>query len=330
MVTSHDVARLAGVSQATVSRAMDPTSKVSAETRQRVRHAMDALGYVPNAAAQSLRGQRTGIVGVVIEEVSNPFYSEVLDELTRALGAAGYRSLTWNAGGGSHADALSAIRERTVDGVILTTATERTPELQAALEGSSPLVLINRTVDGAECDVVVSENRRGGALVAQFLATNGRVRPALISGSPGASTSAERAGGFIEELAAAGVALPDHLVFSGAFSHDAAESIATRLLSRADWPDAIFCANDYMAFGVLDAIRRRGDERPSPWVIGYDDVELASWPAFDLTTVRQPSRAMARAGVDLLLERIAAPERPPRTVLFPCELIVRGSTPGAC
>src|ERR1700754_82236 len=117
MVTSRDVARLAGVSQATVSRALSGLPLISAATKARVRAAMDQLNYVPHAGAQAMKTRRTNTIGVVVAELTNPFFAEVLDELTTQFAAAGFRVVVWNIGGGSHDDALTALRERAIDGV---------------------------------------------------------------------------------------------------------------------------------------------------------------------------------------------------------------------
>lgn len=327
MVTSRDVARLAGVSQATVSRVMSSSTNIAPETRLKVQAAMDVLGYVPHAGAQAMKTRRTRTVGVVVKDIVNPFYPEVLDELTRELDQAGYRVVLWNAGGGSHHDALTAIRERAVDGVIFMTATEETVELQVALEQRSPIVLINRIVEGFGADQVASDNVAGGAAVADYLDSHGRTRAAYIGGLGEASTSRDRGYGFLRRMQALGHPVPEDLRFDAGFSHDMSQQVTSRLLSRADPPEAIFCANDYMAFGALDALRARGLSAPQDcWVIGYDDVDMASWPSFDLTTVRQPSREMARAGAKMLLDRLGAPDLPPQHRSFPCKLIVRGST----
>ncbi len=327
MVTSRDVARLAGVSQATVSRVLSSATSTAPETRLKVQAAMEALGYVPHAGAQAMKTRRTRTVGVVVKDITNPFYPEVLDELTRELDRAGYRVVLWNAGGDSHHDALGAIRERAVDGVIFTTATGDTVELQVAVEKRSPIVLINRVVEGFDADQVASDNAAGGAAVADYLHAHGRTRAAFVGGLPDASTSRDRARGFLERMAELGHPVPEDLQVHAGFSHDASQHVTGRLLARADPPEAVFCANDYMAFGALDALRARGLSAPRDcWVIGYDDVDMASWPSFDLTTVRQPSREMARAGAQMLLERIGAPDRPAQRRQFPCTLIVRGST----
>lgn len=326
VVTSRDVAELAGVSQATVSRVMSSSSKLAPATKARVQAAMETLGYVPHAGAQAMKTRRTNSIGVVVADLTNPFYPEVLDELSRELDAAGFRVVIWNAGGGSHHDALKAIREHAVDGVIFTTATEDSLELQAAIEKNSPIVLINRVVEGLECDQVTSSNTEGGAAVADYLLAHGRTRVAFIGGAENASTSRERARGFFGRMAEQGHAVPEHLRFNGGFSHDVSAQVTNRLLARADRPQAIFCANDHMAFGALDALRAARILPQACWVIGYDDVDMAAWDSFSLTTVRQPSREMARVGARMLLDRIHTPKLALRRVNFPCDLIVRGST----
>lgn len=329
MVTSRDVARLAGVSQATVSRVLSAAPNTTPETRAKVHAAMEQLGYVPHAGAQAMKTRRTKTLGVVVDDIINPFYPEVLDELTHELDRAGYRVVLWNVGGGSHHDALTAIREHAVDGVIFTTATGESVELQVALEKHSPLVLINRVVEGLDCDQVTSDNVSGGAAVADHLVRHGRTRAAFIGGTWGASTSRDRERGFLDRMRELGHPVPAELRFRADFSHELSAGVTARLLEQEQPPEAVFCANDYMAFGALDALRSAGLSAPEDcWVIGYDDVDMASWPSFDLTTVRQPSREMARVGAKMLLDRIAAPGMPPQRRTFPCRLVVRGSTAG--
>jgi LacI family transcriptional regulator len=305
---------------------LSPTTNVTPGTRAKVLAAMDELGYIPHAGAQAMKTRRTGVIGVVVEELRNPFYSEMLDELTRVLGSEGFRVVVWNAGDGSHQDALKAIGDSSVDGVIFTTATARSPELQEAIRRNRPLVLINRDVEGVECDRVLSENRDGGASVADHLHEHGRTDAAIIMGEADATTSRDRAAGFLERMQELGHEVPDHLRFGGEFSHDLAASITRELLTGEHRPSAIFCVNDNMAFGALDALRELEIPNSECWIIGYDDVEIASWASFDLTTIRQPSREMAAEGARLLINRVNHPETPPRTVSVPCELIERGST----
>ncbi len=327
MATSRDVARLAGVSQATVSRAMSPSSNVAPATRAKVRAAMAELGYVPHAGAQAMKTRRTNAIGVVVADLSNPFYTEMLDGLTQALDGSGQRVVIWNTANSNHTDALSAISESAIDGVIFTTATASSVELAAAVDRGSPIVLINREVDGVDCDKVVCDNLAGAVAVADLLVGHGRTDAAFIGGASDATTARDRARGFLSRMSDLGFPVPEHLTFDGRFSHDVAAQITRKLLVRATRPTAIFCANDYMALGALDTMRDLGIRTEECWVVGYDDVDMASWASFNLTTVRQPIRDMTAAGVAMLLERVEEPTLAPRRLSYPSALLVRGSTP---
>lgn len=327
MVTSRDVAKHAGVSQATVSRAMCGGSAVSANTRGKVLSSMKALGYVPNAAAQTMKTGTTNTIGVVVADLTNPFYPEVLDALTRAFDLAGLRVIVWNSDGERNDAALQAIREGSIDGLVFTTVVESSPELKAALAQRYPIVLINRTVDGLICDQVTSENAGGGALVANYFVTHGRSRIGYIGGPQRASTSRERERGFREGLCEAGQELRDRYVARGEYSHQSGFNAMRKLLELDEPPDAIFCSNDLIAFGAIDCARRKGVQIPqNVWIVGYDDVQMASWDSYSLSTVRQGSKAMAREGARLLLERLTDPTRPARNVHFPSSLIVRSTS----
>ncbi len=329
MATSRDVARLAGVSQATVSRVLTSRGKVSEATRAKVEAAQAALGYVPHAGAQAMKTQRTHSVGLVVANLMNPFYSELLDAVTRELDAAGYRVLIWNAESASRREAIAAINERAVDGVLFSTATERLLELQAAVDKGRPIVLINRDVPFLKCDTVTSANYAGGRLVADLIVGSGRRRIAHLGGPQDASTFRNRTHGFLESLARAGVVVPADRIVKGLVTHDDSQAAMLRLLERDEPPDAIFCGNDYLAYGVMDALRMRGIEPGEDcWVIGYDDIAPSAWKSYDLTTIRQPTLSMARAGVAMLLARIDAPRAPAQHLEFPCELVVRATTPG--
>jgi len=274
-----------------------------------------------------MKTRRTRTIGVVVADLANPFYPEVLDELTRSLDAAGFRVVVWNSGKTGNKDAIKAIGEAAVDGVVFATATGDSSELRAASDVRRPIVLINRIVEGVECDRVSSDNADGGASVADFFLENGRTDVAFISGDEQAATSRDRQKGFLQRMAHLGYPVPEHLRVAGGFSHDRTEQATRRLLSRSPHPRAIFCANDFMALGALDARQEMGVPAHQCWIVGYDDIAMASWPSFSLTTVRQPSREMASVGARLLLERIEDPSLPPRDVRFASALVVRGSTP---
>lgn len=327
MPTSRDVARLAGVSQATVSRTLSSPASVASDTRVKVMAAAASLGYTPHSGARAMKTRRTNTVGVVVADLSNPFYTELLGELVEALERADQKAVIWNSASSNHTAALEAISTTAIDGVIFTTATSSSVELAAAVDRRSPVVLVNREVDGLDCDRIVSDNYAGAAAVADFFVANGRTDVAFIGGLSDAKTAQDRSRGFIDRMAALGHPVPEHLVVDAGFSHDAAARVADKLLGRLPRPSAIFCANDFMAFGALDARVRRALSPDRCWVVGYDDVAMASWETLELTTVRQPIREMAAIGVAMLMDRIQDPTLPPRRRSFHPTLLVRGSTP---
>lgn len=324
-VSSVDVAALAGVSQATVSRVLTGKNRVSPATRAKVEQALSELGYQPNLLARALKTQRTGTIAVVIADITNPFYPEIVQALSAELAASEHRMLLWTDVSDSHAEAFEAFQQGLVDGIIFTTATSDSPTLERALTVQTPIVLVNRTVQDAECDTVTSDNVSGGRTVGRYFADHGRT-PAVISGPATASTSSERVAGFCEVFPI-GTAMPASRLEFADFSHDAGARFCREMLTGDDPPDAIFATNDLTAFGVIDAATQLGVRVPEDlWVVGYDDVDMASWAAFDLTTVRQPSRLMAAKAVALLRDRLDDPDRPYEHLRFGSELIIRGTS----
>lgn len=324
MVTSRDVARVAGVSQATVSRVLQGSPNVTGATRARVLRALQETGYTPNMLARAMKTRRTGTVGVVVASITNPFYPEILEVLTERLARVGRRMILWSTGPGE-ASAIEAIRQGLVDGVVFTAVTADSAPLAEALDTGAPVVLVNRGIEGVDCDQVTSDNVGGGRLVARYLADRERV--ALIGGPLATSTASERERGFRAELADLGVDLPDERFRRGDFSHAGGHAAMTSLLRGRPPPTAVFCVNDLTAFGALDAARALGVQVPGDlWVVGYDDVDMASWESFDLTTVLQPMSEMVGDALALLLDRIDEPDRAPAHHRFPSRLIVRGST----
>ena len=328
MVTSRDVARLAGVSQATVSRVIQDRSNVRPATKERVQKALKDLGYVPNAMARAMRTQRSGIVGVVVARLTNPFFPQLLDALSEALADAGMKMFLWSSSDG-HSDraAITAFKGMSLDSVIFTTAQSDSEALSEAIDLGVPLVLINRSLEWVRCDQVTSDNMTGGATVAEYFLQNGHSRVGLVGGDPRTSTGLERSLGYTSRLEELGSGLAKSMHHTCDFTHEAGMLATQAMLRDAKPPSAIFCANDLLAFGALSAARVEGVRVPEDlWLVGYDDIDMASWPVFNLTTVRQPTADMARAAVTALIERAVDPSRPFRHIRFTGELIVRGST----
>lgn len=327
MVTSRDVARAAGVSQATVSRVLQGSDNVTDETRKRVMEAVSATGYEPNVLARAMKTQRTQTIGVVVARITNPYYPQLIEALSAELASANQRMVLWTSEGAGDASALEAIRQRMVDGVVFTTVTAESVPLHEALRRNAPVVTLNRSVEGIACDQVTSDNLGGSTQVVQYLVGAGHSRLGFIGGPIGPSTSAERERGFRQGVAAAGLHLDERLCRRGDFSHEDGHAAMRDLLTLADPPTAVFCVNDLTAIGAIDGARSLGRDVPEDvWVVGYDDIAMSSWEGYDLTTVRQPITQMAELAVKLLLRRIGKTGAEPRHHRYPHELVVRGST----
>ena len=189
----------------------------------------------------------------------------------------------------------------------------------------SPLVLVNRTLEDVDCDQIATDNVAGGALAAEHFAAAGRT-PAFLGGPPDASTSRQRFSGFRTRLDQLGTPLVQGSWEVGDYTHATAYRAAQRIFAE-DTADAIFCANDVLAVGALDAARNAGIRVPEDlWIIGFDDIDLASWTSINLTTIRQDSAQLASQGAQLLLDRIADPDRPTRSTLLEPELVLRATT----
>lgn len=318
------MARAAGVSQPTVSRALRGDPRLSEATRKRVIEAAEALQYVPSQRGRSLATRSTGQIGIVVSDLGNPFYLQVLDGLHRALSETHLRMLVLTP---DEHDAvpLERLVDGSLDGAILTT-TVLDSDLPAALsERGFPFVLLNREVDDAPCDVCVVDNHRGGMLAAGELVDLGHTRIAALFGPSTTSTGRDREAGFRAGLAAAGVPLPEEHCRRAPFDWAAGHAAALELLDSR--PTALFCGNDILALGAFNALRGRGVRIPEEIsLIGFDDVLLASWEVFQLTTVSQDIPGMVGAATELLLSRMASGQEsplPPRRVVLTPTMVRR-------
>ena len=284
--------------------------------------------YEPNAAARAFRSSCTESIGVVVARLSYQLYPAMLEAIGAQLAQLGKRMIVWDAEYGGEIPASRALRQGIVDGIILTASTADSEFLKEISSPNAPVVLVNRTVAGYPADQVSSDNVGGGARVAEYLLHTERKRIALIGGVPRASPIRDREQGFRETLRRAGIELPAHYYqCTETFSHASGQDAAARLLELSSPPDAIFCVNDVLAMGAMDAARALGLRIPEDlWIVGYDDIELASWGAYELTTVRQPMDEMIAHAIRLLLSKIANRDKPLENKCFPNELVIRRST----
>ena len=326
-VTSLDVARRAGVSQSAVSRVFTPGASVSKAMVSKVRKAAAELGYRPNVLARSLIKGQSRIIGLVVAYLDNQFYPDTLEKLSTALQQKGYHVLIFMASqtAGNIDEVLEEILAYQADGLILASVALSSDLAQRCENAGIPVVLFNRSQDDERLSAITSDNLAGGRKMAEFLVAGGHQRIAYIAGWEGASTQRDREQGFLAGLAAAGHRLYRRAV--GNFDLAQASEATHRLFSAPPYPDAVFVANDHMAFAVLETLRfeLRLQVPQDVSVAGYDDVPLAAWPSFNLTTVRQPANRMVEQTVATLLAHIEEGDTTPRRIAVDGPLIIRSS-----
>lgn len=330
MVTSHDVARHAGVSQATVSRVLNHNPTVDEAIRQRVLLALKETGYVPNAQAKAMRTSRAGAIGIVTSEIQNPFFPYMLDELTRAARGRSLNVVVWNDSDPEAPMATAGAGSGTVDGVLFMAARSDVVGIERLSKRGFPVLLCNRAADDAAADVVMTDHYQCGYDAARYFVENGRTSIAAVFGPDNTYASPSRERGFRAALDEAGIELRDDLVSSGVTSYETGVEAALRILRGGSVPDAIFCSSDVMAYGVLDELGERDMLLPDDvWVAGVDGLPMSGWRSFDLTTQRQPIERIADLAIDRLLERIGGDKSGPDRRIVESEWIVRSSTQNA-
>lgn len=312
-VTSHDVARRAGVSQSTVSRALRGDERVSAATRRHVRAIAEQLGYVPSTIGRNLVTRSTRTLGIVVTDLTSVFYPYVISPLHDEVTARGYRMVLFTEGvetdGPLGEEALRPLTDRlldrSIDGVVLTTSRlEGSVSRRLALRGL-PFVFLTRLVDDVAADSAVVDNSLGASLAAAEAIRLGHTRIAAILGPSNTSTGRDRERGVRAALSAAGLPLLDELVRRGPFTFTSGYHGMMHLLSLPEAPTVVLCANDTVAIGAYNAARTQGVAVPEDVsLVGFDDLPMAGWEVFQLTTVHQPMEEMARTAVRLLIERI--------------------------
>ncbi|WP_084327194.1 LacI family DNA-binding transcriptional regulator [Salinarimonas rosea] len=321
-----DVARLAEVSTATVSRVLAHPERVAPGTRARVEEAVARLGWVPNPAARTLRSQKTRMVLVVLPDLENVFFSRILRGIEETLAAAGYGMIIADLGPASpRAGALAAFARRQVDGVILLNGRRLGPEAE-----DMPTIALCETIPGAAIPQIAIDNRAAARRVVAHLVGLGHRRIAHLAGPEGNVLEIERAAGYEDGLRDAGLAPDPALVWPGDYTLEAGVAAASRLLpgpgSAPERPTAVFASNDTMAIGLVGALQEAGLAVPDDVsVAGFDDIEFAAMYRPALTTVRQPRRDLGRVAAEAMLARLAGREASAEGPLA-TELVVRAST----
>jgi DNA-binding LacI/PurR family transcriptional regulator len=329
MATLADVARAAAVSPSTVSRYLSGQLRLQPGTERRIQQAVEKLKYIPNASAKRLAGSSTGVLGLVLPDMSNPFFASFADaiaqvaldhELTIMLCAT--RNSQENEE--RFTDLLAA---RAVDGLIYLGMHARNPRLAQAIADGLPVVIVDELLEEVPSVSTISVDNFSGAFQAtRYLLSLGHRCVAYVGGPADLMTEKERRRGYTAALRQSGAAEQPELMFCGPYTEDFGVSALPRVLTHPSRPTAVFCASDYTALGLLSSIDLLGVTVPGDLsVVGFDDAQVVRYTRPKLTTVRQPVNELARGAVDLVLERVHDASAGPRQLVLPVELIVRDS-----
>ncbi|MFT4233899.1 MAG: LacI family DNA-binding transcriptional regulator [Microbacterium sp.] len=331
VVSVREVAKEAGVSVGTVSNVLNRPERVSEKTVERVHAAVAKLGYVRNDAARQLRAGRSKSIGLVVLDVGNPFFTEVARGAEDRAADAGMVVLVGNSDESSAREStyLAQFREQRVSGVLISPTSEDLGEVQKLSDAGIPVILVDREPDGLAVGSVSVDDVEGGHLAAGHLLSLGRRRLAFLGGPSTIRQVSDRLAGArkaVAEYDGATIEVIERPSLSVMEGRAAGEELLER--DAADRPDAIFCANDLLAVGVLQALVMTGELRVPEDIalVGYDDIAFAAATVVSLTSVRQPARHIGEAAVELLLEQLEDEPAEPRSVTFRPELVIRDST----
>lgn len=323
--TMNDVAQLAGVSIKTVSRVVNEESGVNPATAERVLTAIERLGFRRNLSARNLRrGTETGTLGVVLEDLANPFYSTLTRAVEEVARARGRQVLTGSSDEDPDRERELALEfcSRRVDGLIVVPAGPQHEYLAHEIGAGTPVVFVDRPAGDISADTVLVDNLGGAAVAVRHLAAHGHRSIAFLGDSPAIHTAAERLGGFREGCAQAGVPFDPDLISMGPHT---AESVAAALGGMADRATALVTGNNRITVHVLRALAGRA-RRPA--LVGFDDFELADLLDPPITVIAHDTRALGRSAAELLFARLDGDITPPRRLVLPARLLPRGSGEG--
>lgn len=329
-VTLQNVAEKAGVSVMTVSRALSGEGYVAEKTRVRVLAAVDELGYSPNLSAKMMRGSRTNVIGVLVNDLQSTVINEIIGAVSVAVRKSNMDLIIYNSIedlGSTKRSGVNQIMRGLCDGLLFILPRLSEGYIESLEQSSLPVVLINYCATETSLPVVRGDNRRGGRNAVEHLLELGHRRIAFITGSAHTGQSMERQRGYADALKKAGIPLDKALIAEGDFGQLSGFESTQRLLRLPEPPTAIFAANDEMAFGVMDAVRAQGLRVPQDVsVIGFDDIPAASHVHPKLTTLRQPLAEISESAVQELMRRITGAGAAQHRVEFPSGLVVREST----
>lgn len=322
--TAADVAAEAGVSRSAVSRAFRHDRSLSEDKRVRILAAANKLGYLP-PSAQAVARLADKTITLVVAEMDNPFYPMAANALSQAIHASGRRLILHAVPPQEDVDSvLRQVLDYKSEAAIVTSSLMSSRMARDCRAQNMPVILFNRVQPDRRMTAVTCDNYGGGRLAAERFIKFGRHRIGMIGGRANTSTHLERSRGFSDRLAEVDMQLASEV--SGEFRYDVAFSVVQELLKESGRPDALFCLNDIMALATIDAARVSGLRVPEDLaVIGFDDIPMASWPSYGLTTVRQPIRRMVADTLELIQAQLSDPEVCGTIRIAPVRLVERDS-----
>ncbi|ASP34143.1 LacI family DNA-binding transcriptional regulator [Labrenzia sp. VG12] len=325
-VTLKEVAELAGVSRSAVSRTFTDGASVSARTREKVEKAAKALGYRPSLIARSLATNRTKLIGLVANNFQNPAFLDVFDLFTSELQERGLRPLLVNLSDEtSPKEFVELLRQYNVDGVIVATSTLPTSFAGAFQTAGIPVIhTFGKYQANAQVHVVGIDNENCGAMAAETFHGRGYRKVALLGGPETATSTQDRGTGFERRSSQLGLDVTS-IRYAENYTYRAGREAMATVLAEDD-VEAIFCGDDLICMGAMDAARAAGKRIPEDiGFLGFNDIAMAGWDAYALTTIRQPIRDIIMSAVELVVGMVENPSRSPEIRLFPCSVVERGS-----
>jgi DNA-binding LacI/PurR family transcriptional regulator len=329
VTTIKDVARAAGVAASTVSRYLNGQLRVSPATEAKVLEAVAELGYVPNAPARNLARRRSGVIGFVVPEISNPYFGAIADFVVEAVERHGRLVLLCSHRSQSvrQSSYIDLLASGAIDGMLYLGSFRSNERLAAAITDGLPVVVVDEPIAGLPpVSSVVMDDYAGGYQATSYLVALGHRRIAFVSGPAELGSVQERYRGYCDALRVGCIDAEGQVNLAGQFTEQFGMSALPHLLAAAQPPTAAFVASDYIALGVLSAAEMHGIKVPDDLsIVGFDDIRFSQYVRPRLTTIRSPVDRLAQQGVELLFERLQDPQAPARTQVLPVELVIRES-----
>ncbi|EGK14242.1 ribose operon repressor [Desmospora sp. 8437] len=314
--TMKDVARLSGVSTATVSRVLNKSGAVREEMKRRVAAAMEELGYKPNGVARSLRKNQTKTIGVIIPDISNPYFMKASKGIEDILYPKGYHLIFCSSDENPRKEQnlLTLLSEKRVDAIVVATAGGNEDFIRYLHSSGIPIMLIDRKIEGGGLDLIAEDNFQGAYRLTKKVLDQGHRRIGIVNGLLGVSTGKDRKAGFEKAIGEYGIDQDPQLVFDGSFTEESGRRAAARFMQLADRPTAIVCLNNLMASGVLLQLNQQGVDIRDIVVASYGSIEMAPLvaPHDSLITVKQYPYDMGNRAAQILLARLQKEGEEPR------------------